>query len=150
MAEGEQPLTIELGLLFCVAMLIFSYEAGLVSQLLRLRLFPALGRLWLSIYLTHAAVILVVGTVLTVISQRSGYPLLVDMPGLVSGTVTRYLSTGSGLNDNLLLLFVVVAVVVVSLLTQRFIEAPWIEFGKHWKQGTSRRRRKDDPPLVRV
>lgn len=145
MTEGEQPLTIELGLLFCAAILIFSQEAGLISQLLRLRLFPALGRLWLSIYLTHAAVIFVLATALAVAAKFSGYALLVDKPSEAAGTMVRYLSTGSALNDNLLMLFVVVAVVVVSMLTHCYIEAPGIRFGEHWKRGTLYRRRKDDP-----
>ena len=146
MTEGEAPLTVELGLLFCVAILIFSHEAGVVSRLLSLRLFPALGKLWLSIYLTHAAVIFVLATALTLAAKFSGYSLLVDKPGETSGVLVRYLSTGSALNDNLLMLFVVVAVVVVSMLTHRYIEAPGIRFGKDWKRGTLFRRRKDDPP----
>jgi peptidoglycan/LPS O-acetylase OafA/YrhL len=43
--------------------------------------------------------------------------------------LVRYLSTGSALNDNLLMLLVVVAVVVVSMLAHRFIEVPGMRFG---------------------
>jgi peptidoglycan/LPS O-acetylase OafA/YrhL len=146
MTEGEQPLTIELGLLFCAAILIFSFESGLISRLLRLRLFPGLGKLWLSIYLTHAAVIFVLATGLAVAAKFTGYSLLVDRPGEATGTMLRYLSTGSALNDNLLMLFVVVAVIVISMLCHCYIEAPGIRFGKHWKHGTLFHRRKDDPP----
>jgi peptidoglycan/LPS O-acetylase OafA/YrhL len=64
--------------------------------------------------------------------------------------MVRYLSTGTALNDNLLMLFVVIAVVVVSMLTHCYIEAPGIRFGKHWKRGTLFRRRKDDPPPEQV
>jgi peptidoglycan/LPS O-acetylase OafA/YrhL len=144
MTEGEQPQTIELGMLFCLAVLIFAFEAGVISQLLRLRSFPALGKLWLSIYLTHAAVIFVLATALTIAAKFSGFSMLVDRPGETSGTMVRYLSTGTALNDNLLMLLVVVAVVVVSMLTRRYIEIPWIRFGRHWHHGTLFRRRKDD------
>ncbi|MFK3970697.1 acyltransferase family protein [Pseudomonas sp. NPDC087358] len=150
MTEGEPPLTIELGLLFCIAILIFAHEAGIISRLLALRAFPALGRLWLSIYLTHAAVIFVLATALTLAARFSGYALLVDKPGDTAGTVVRYLSTGTALNDNLLLLLVVVAVVVVSMLSYRYVEAPGIRFGQHWRRGTLFRRRKDDLPVERV
>ncbi|RAU44428.1 MULTISPECIES: acyltransferase [unclassified Pseudomonas] len=150
MTEVEGPITVELGLLFCAAILIFSHEAGIVSRLLSLRLFPALGNLWLSIYLTHAAVIFVLGSALAVASKYAGLPLLLDKPAQDSGLMTRYLSTGSTLNDNLLMLFVVVAVIVVSMLTHRYIEAPGIRFGWHWKRGTLLRRRKDDPPQTQV
>lgn len=150
MTQGEQPLTVELGLLFCAAILIFAYEGGIVSQLLRLRLFPALGKMWLSIYLTHGAVIFVLATALTLAAKFSGFSLLLDKPGETTGSLVRYLSTGSALNDNLLMLFVVVAVVVVSMLTHCYIEAPGIRFGKHWKNGTLFRRRKDDPPQAQA
>jgi peptidoglycan/LPS O-acetylase OafA/YrhL len=129
MVDGEAPLTIELALLFCLAILVFAWEAGIVSLLLQVRVFPALGRLWLSIYLTHAAVIFVIATGLTLAAKFGGYPLLVDRPGEAPGSLVRYLSTGSALNDNLLMLLVVVAVVVVSMLVHRFIEVPGMRVG---------------------
>lgn len=145
MTDGEQPLTLELGLLFCLAILVFAHEAGVVSRLLRFRPLPALGTLWLSIYLTHVAVITTLATALTVAAKFGGHALLIDKPNEATGSMVRYLSTGSTLNDNLLMLFVVVAVMVLSLLTHRLIETPGIRFGKHWKNGTLTRRRKNDP-----
>lgn len=150
MTEGEQPITVELGLLFCAAVLIFAFEAGVVSRLLSLRWFSALGRLWLSIYLTHAAVIFVLATGLTVAARSTGISLLVDRPGETTGTVVRYLSTGDALNDNLLMAFVVIAVVVISMLVHYWLEVPGIRFGRHWKHGTRLLRRKDDPQPERV
>ncbi len=150
LSEGEQPLTVELGLLSCATILIFANEAGLVSQLLRMRPFPALGRLWLSIYMTHAAVIFVLVTALTLASKLSGLALWFEKPGETSTTLVRYLATGSTLNDNLLMLLVVVAVVVVSILTHRYIETPGIRFGQRWRQGTLSRRRRDDPAQEQV
>jgi peptidoglycan/LPS O-acetylase OafA/YrhL len=139
MADGEAPLTIELALLFCLAILVFAWEAGVVSRLLRLRMFPSLGRLWLSIYLTHAAVIFVVATGLTVAAKLGGYPLLVDRPGEIPGSLVRYLSTGTALNDNLLLLLVVVAVVVVSMVVHRYVEVPGIRFAAVLKSRSNSR-----------
>lgn len=150
MIEGEQPLTLELGVLFCVAILIFAFEAGIVSQLLRLRAFPGLGRLWLSIYLTHAAVIFLLATAMAAAAKFGGYPLLVDKPGDAAGTVVRYLSTGSALNDNLLMLLVVVAVVVTAMLTHRFIEAPGVQLGRRWRHGLHVRRREDQRPQTQA
>jgi peptidoglycan/LPS O-acetylase OafA/YrhL len=150
MSEGEPPLTLEMALLFCVAILIFAHEAGVISQLLRLRVFPTLGTLWLSIYLTHAAVIFVVVTGLTVISKFSGYAFLIDKPGETAGTVMRYLSTGSALSDNLLMLCVLVAAVGLAFLAHRYIEAPGIRFGKRWKHGVLFRRQRENPPHERA
>jgi peptidoglycan/LPS O-acetylase OafA/YrhL len=136
MTDGAAPLTIELTALFCLAILVFAWEAGMVSRLLQMRVFPALGRLWLSIYLTHAAVIFVIATGLTVAAKFGGYPLLVDKPGETPGVLVRYLSTGSALNDNLLMLLVVVAVVVVSMLTHRYIERPGVRFEARLRSGS--------------
>lgn len=148
---GAEPLTLgqlstQLGVLFCAAILIFSYEAGIVSRVLSLWLFPAMGKLWLSIYLTHAAVIFVLGTALTVAARYSGYSLLVDKPGETAGSMMRYISTGTALNDNLLMLFVVTAVVVTSMLAYRFIERPGINLGKRLNRTNQLRRRWDDKP----
>lgn len=137
MTDGAAPLTIELTALFCLAILVFAWEAGMVSRLLQMRVFPALGRLWLSIYLTHAAVIFVIATGLTVAAKFGGYPLLVDKPGEAPGVLVRYLSTGSALNDNLLMLLVVVAVVVVSMLTHRYIERPGVRFEARLRSGST-------------
>ena len=155
MAGGYQPLLVEplttgqlstaLTVLFCAAILIFSHEAGILSRLLSLRPLPALGKLWLSIYLTHAAVIFVAATALTLAAKFSGYGMFVDKPGEAAGSVVRYLATGNALNDNLLMLLVVTAVVVVSMLTHRFIEQPGIRLGERWEQGRQPRRRWNDP-----
>ena len=150
MVDGAPPLTIELALLFCLAILVFAWEAGVVSRLLQKRVFPALGRLWLSIYLTHAAVIFVVATGLTVAAKFGGYPLLVDRPGEMPGSLVRYLSTGSALNDNLLMLLVVVAVVVLSMLVHRYIEVPGVRFGECLRRRSFRGRRSDDASRINV
>lgn len=150
MVDGAPPLTIELALLFCLAILVFAWEAGAVSRLLQKRVFPALGRLWLSIYLTHAAVIFVAATGLTVAAKFGGYPLLVDRPGEMPGSLVRYLSTGSALNDNLLLLLVVVAVVVLSMLVHRYIEVPGVQFGECLRRRSFRGRRRDDVSRINV
>ena len=136
MTDSAAPLTIELTALFCLAILVFAWEAGMVSRLLQMPVFPAVGRLWLSIYLTHAAVIFVIATGLTVAAKFGGYPLLVDKPGETTGVLVRYLSTGSALNDNLLMLLVVVAVVVVSMLTHRYIERPGVRFEARLRSGS--------------
>lgn len=139
--EGEKPQTLNVAILSCMAILIFAFEAGVISQLLRLNLFTGLGKLWFSIYMTHAAVIFVVGTALQVIAKRTGVTLFADVPGEAAGTVMRYVSTGTAVNDNLILVFVMVAVVVVSMLTHRHVELWGIDFGKRWKAGRLRDRR---------
>lgn len=144
MTEGQQPLTLELSLLFCIAILIFAQGAGIVSHLLSLRWFTSLGRLWFSIYMTHAAVIMVTTIGMTLMSRSTGYPFLVSGKGESQGATVQYLSTGSALNDNLLLLLIVIAVVVISMWTYAWVERPGMALGKHLASGTLRRRRRED------
>jgi len=150
MTEGQQPLTLELSLLFCIAILIFAQEAGIVSQMLSLRWFPALGRLWLSIYMIHAGVIVVVTTGMTLIARSTGYPFLLETRDASHAGAVQYLSTGSAFNDNLLMLMIVIAVVVISMWTYCWIERPGMELGKRWGQGTGRRRRREDAQPERM
>jgi peptidoglycan/LPS O-acetylase OafA/YrhL len=143
MVDGEPPQTLNLALLFCVAMLIFSFEAGIVSRLLQLKVLSRLGRLWFSIYMTHAAVIFVIGTALQVIAKHTGVALFNDLPGQNAGSVVRYVSTGTAINDNLIMVLILVAVVVVSMLTHRYVEQWGIAFGERWKAGRLGERRRD-------
>jgi peptidoglycan/LPS O-acetylase OafA/YrhL len=141
LTEGDKPMALELALLSCAGILIFAYEAGVISELLRLKVFTSVGKLWFSIYLTHAAVIFVIGTALQLIAKRTGVTLFADLPGETAGTVMRYVSTGTAVNDNLMLILVMVAVVVVSMFTHRHVELWGIDFGKRWKAGRLRDRR---------
>lgn len=141
LTDGEKPMALDLALLSCVAILIFAFEAGIISELLRLKLFTGVGKLWFSIYMTHAAVIFVVGIALQLIAKHTGVTLFADVPGEVAGTVMRYVSTGTAINDNLILILVMVAVVVVSMFTHRHVELWGINFGKRWKAGRLRDRR---------
>jgi peptidoglycan/LPS O-acetylase OafA/YrhL len=116
-----------LGVLFCVAVGIFAFEAGGVSSLLRNRLFSWLGARWFSIYMTHAAVILLTSMGVMALAEVTGQTLLVDLP-------TRYISLGSPLLDDLLVFAEVVVVLAVSALTYRYIELPGITLGKRWNK----------------
>jgi peptidoglycan/LPS O-acetylase OafA/YrhL len=139
--QDQTPQTLDLAVLFCVAILIFAFEAGVVSQVLGMKVFTGVGKLWFSIYMTHAAVIFVISTALQLIAKRTGVTLFADLPGETAGTVMRYVSTGTAINDNLIMVLVIVAVVVVSMLTHRHVELWGIAFGERWKAGKLRDRR---------
>ncbi|WP_268800700.1 acyltransferase family protein [Pseudomonas huanghezhanensis] len=132
-SEEQRPL--KLVLLLCGAVLVFAFQAGIISQLLQGSLLRGIGRLWFSIYMIHAAVIFVMGTALQIIARQSGMTLFADMPAQTAGTVVRYISTGSVINDNLMLLFLVLSVLVLAMLVHRFVEVPGIMLGKRWIAG---------------
>jgi len=132
--EAQAQQAVLLGVLCCAAILIFAFEAGLVSRLLRRGVFVGLGKLWFSVYMTHAAVIFITTISLMLIARFGGLDLIVDLRDASADVITRYVNTGSALTDNLLLLIQVAAVLLVSWLTWRYIERPGITLGRRWTQ----------------
>ena len=103
--------------IFCVTVLVFSFEAGPVSALLRSRLFVFLGDRSYSIYMVHAALAIgifsisaVFGVLGTLESGKTGLLL----PPIIA--------------DFFLLLYLVM-VILVSDVTYRWIEMPSLKYG---------------------
>lgn len=116
--------------LFCITVLIYSFEAGALSAWLRGRVFEWLGTLSFSIYMIHASVLFVIPVVLSVYAQRYGVNLLTDQVEVASGTLFRYIDTGSvGLNTVLVVIPMCITLVLAAL-SYRFIELPGIALGK--------------------
>ena len=134
------PPKVLMALLFCLAVLVFAFEAGHVSTLLGKRPFRRLGKLSYSIYLTHATLLVLSYMVLKALGNMAGIPLLADLPETDSGAIKRYIATGSMLLNNALLLGQLLGVLMVSTLTYRYVELPAIAAGKRWL--------KREPPLA--
>lgn len=94
--------------LFALVLLIFAFEGGLVSRLLVRGLFRTLGRLAFSLYLSHLAVFIALGSLVSLMF-RNGRPALLDP---------------------LLAPFAVVCVIALSGLTYRYIERPGVALGR--------------------
>jgi peptidoglycan/LPS O-acetylase OafA/YrhL len=106
---------------FAGVVLVFLSEAGALSHLLKARPLQTLGLLSYSIYMVH----LFIGTYATnfgkLLQAKLGRPMLSEVP---HGTETiRSLGT-TRLEGDLWLLAIVIAVLVCSWLTYRFIEVP--------------------------
>jgi peptidoglycan/LPS O-acetylase OafA/YrhL len=134
MTAGDTPQDALLGVLFCLAVGIFAFEAGGVSRLLRKAPFRWLGKRWFSIYMTHAAVIYLTSMGVMAVAQMTGRTLMLDLPSELAGITTRYISLGSPLFDNLLVFAEVLVVLLISALTYRYIELPGIALGKKWSK----------------
>ncbi|WP_297832216.1 acyltransferase [Pseudomonas sp.] len=135
MAGSETPQDAALAILFCVAVGVFAFEAGGISMLLRGRPLAWLGERWFSVYMTHAAVIFVTTVGVMMVAKATGTSLMVDLPSAIAGVTTRYISTGSALLDNLLIVVELIVVLGISTLTYRYIEQPGIALGKRWNRG---------------
>jgi peptidoglycan/LPS O-acetylase OafA/YrhL len=129
---SEPSQNISLSLLFCVIIGLFAFEAGWLSTLLRTAFFKWAGVLSFSIYMTHTIVLFMVSMVLMALAKITGLPLLIDVPSEIPDVVIRYINTGSMLINNLVMAVSVVLVLLLSMLTHRYIELPGIELGKLW------------------
>ena len=126
-------------LLFCVVVLVFANERGVVSQLLQRRGFARLGELSFSIYLTHAAVIFAFTSAAVVLSKFTGtdYTVILQQPD--SDQIMRYISSGSQLIDDLLTLLELAMVLAVSTFTYHYVELKGIEVGRRLARSESLR-----------
>ncbi|HEX8592258.1 MAG TPA: acyltransferase [Pseudomonas sp.] len=103
-------------LMFCVVVWIFAFEGGYVSGVLKARPFALLGKLSYSLYMTHVAVLFCLMSVFIILEQRSGRHLTTIFE------TRRYLDTGSAVGNSLLAVGFLAVVVMVSMLTYRYIE----------------------------
>lgn len=134
MTRSDTPQDALLSVLFCLAVGILAFEAGWVSTQLRKGLFTWLGTRWFSIYMTHATVIFVTSIGVMVAAKVTGRTLMMDLPSEIAGLTTRYISTGSVVLDNLLIVVEIAVVLAISALTYRYIERPGIARGKKWNK----------------
>ncbi|WP_145007018.1 acyltransferase family protein [Pseudomonas oryzihabitans] len=119
-------------LVFCVTILTFAFERGLVSSVLHHRYFVRLGMLSYSIYLCHAAVIFLFKSAFIVLGKLLHQDLTVVAPShdVPVPFMIRYIATGSPMLDNLVVLLELAAVLGLACLTYRYIEIPGMALGK--------------------
>lgn len=122
-AELQQKL-LAASAVFCVAIVLFAFDGGMVSRLLRHEFFARLGRLSYSIYLTHLAVLFFVISAFMVVQKKTGAdvaPMLGDI---------RYLDTGHVWLNNLMVLLILLVVVTISNATYHYVELKGQAFGR--------------------
>lgn len=113
-------------LAFCVLVLLFAFEGGLVSTFLKTGVFVLLGKLSYSIYMTHAALLFCLSTVFIVGQKVTGLTLAPMIAG------QRFMDTGSMLGNNVYVVFVTVLSVVVAAFAHKYIEMRGYELGKRF------------------
>ncbi|UZJ59811.1 acyltransferase [Pseudomonas sp. KU26590] len=111
-------------LMFCVLVLVFAFEAGLVSTFLKTGVFRLLGRLSYSIYMTHAALLFCLSTVFIVAQKLTGR----DLAPMINGQ--RFMDTGSGLGNTALVVAVTLVAIGLAALAHTYIEVKGVELGK--------------------
>lgn len=111
-------------LTFCVLVLVFAFEAGLVSTFLKTAVFRLLGKLSYSIYMTHAALLFCLSTVFIVAQKLTGR----DLSPMINGQ--RFMDTGSELANNALVIAVTLVAIGLAALAHTYIELKGVELGK--------------------
>ncbi|WPO97978.1 acyltransferase [Pseudomonas sp. HR96] len=117
-------------LLFCVLILVFSFERGVISRLLSHRVFLWLGSLSFSIYLTHAAILFVYKSGIIVLGKLLHTDFTETLQGHDMPDMMKYISTHSMLLDNGIVLLQLATVLAVSALTYKYVELTGMQLGK--------------------
>jgi peptidoglycan/LPS O-acetylase OafA/YrhL len=121
-------------LLFCLCVFTFSLEQGAVSQLMKRPFFLRMGVLSYSIYMTHAAILFCLISLMIVLQKVTGWhiaPMVGDK---------RYLDFGGALMNNVALLAILALVIFVAGITNRRIEKHWQQIGRSLTQSYALRR----------
>lgn len=119
-------------LVFCITVFVFAFDRGALSVFLQKYVFRKCGELSYSIYMTHTAILFCMQSVIMIVEKVYSLPLT-SMIG-----DTRYLTTGSPLVNNIVVLLVLVLVVYLSTLTYKYIECQGIAIGKKLKIATTK------------
>jgi peptidoglycan/LPS O-acetylase OafA/YrhL len=109
---------------FCLVVLVLSFEGGSVSRLLKTPFFARLGQLSYSIYLTHYSVILIVTSTFLVAEKWLGLGFTKMLEE------QRYFDFGALLINNLFAVLMLVGVLLFSAVTYRWVEMPGMRLGK--------------------
>jgi peptidoglycan/LPS O-acetylase OafA/YrhL len=111
-------------LIFSIAVLLFAADGGLLGRLFETRPFVLIGTLSYSIYLTHEFILARYLNIVQLASKRFALPVAID-PNHPYGL---YNAPGWGVGwSDLAIVGFYLLVVAISVMTYRFIEAPWRE-----------------------
>lgn len=110
--------------LFGLVIFIFAFEKGILSGFLLKPIFQLFGKLSFSIYMIHGSVIFCIVSLIIIIDNFT-----LEKLTFMQGN-QRFITTGSILGDNLLILFIISSVIYLSAFSYKYIELKGIGFGK--------------------
>jgi peptidoglycan/LPS O-acetylase OafA/YrhL len=113
-----------MSLLFSLQVLIFAFEKGLISSLLKQKIFLYFGKLSYSIYMIHVIIVFNVLWVFIIIDKLFDTKLITILHNM------PYVDLGSPLYNNIMVLIILAGVIFISGFTYRFIEQKGQSLGK--------------------
>ncbi len=117
---------------------LFSFDAGIFSQLLKLKPFQVLGEISFTTYIIHEFVWAQLERVLRFVEKRTGFEMFVVHGTFDDGTPAELFSVGSTLTMDLLACVALALLAGIAWLISRHIEMPVL----HWFQDLARRKDK--------
>ena len=114
-SPGKYTSTITV-LIFCLTILLYSFESGLISSWLKNIFFIRLGELSYSIYMVHAAILAATIYIMMIVQKLSGITIA------PMSETRRAMDLGSGLVNNIWVFFLVSLVIICANLTHKYIE----------------------------
>lgn len=121
--QSTDTLAYLMPVLFFGTVVIFSRDSGIISRLLMMSVFRNLGILSFSIYLTHAWFVTFIKAISKVSEIMFGYSFMYTVDG------QRTIDFGIGIFNDAIYIPYIIAVVLISRLTFKYIEKPcqnWI------------------------
>lgn len=108
---------------FCMAIILFAFEAGAVSQLLQKPIFLLLGKLSYSIYLTHTFYLFLITLLTLFLDKYLGSHFLIG---------NNTLDFGNSMVNNLVAIAFIVVVIAGSYFSYHHVELKWQTIGKRF------------------
>lgn len=102
--------------LFMVTVFVFAFEFGLISKILKIKPFQAIGKLSYSIYMTHAAILIGMGYIITAIQKISGVTLKVTKEDVT------FFDFGTPVINNIVIFIIALIIIGISIVTYHYIE----------------------------
>jgi peptidoglycan/LPS O-acetylase OafA/YrhL len=102
--------------IFCLVVLVFALEKGVMSDILRKKIFISCGKLSYSIYMTHWAILFIILAILNSMQKLLGFKLLYWINSKL------YVDFGNSFINNLVVILIVLLVIKISSYTYTYIE----------------------------
>ena len=111
-------------LLFYLVVFCFAFEGGMISSALKIKPFQLAGKLSYSIYMTHAAILFCLTSVMVIVQKITAIELAPTIDGV------RYLTTGNGMINNVIVICILGLVMLISNITYKYVEQKGLALAK--------------------
>lgn len=125
---------IVISLLFCIVVLMFSFESGIISDFLKLKLFQVMGKLSYSIYMIHYAILFCFTATMLILQKL----MSIELAPMYNGV--RYLTFGNEIINNIAIFLILTFIIWLSQFTYKHIELKWQNIGRSLSHKANRPR----------